>query len=95
MEESCPGKRRHSDRGGLLLRARKYCCRPRLIMVLKKAQQFLLVRKIRREMESNTLRAAMFQAIIEPLVVAEVETLALVAVVRRDRPKFVGRPHST
>src|ERR1700689_498052 len=77
MEESCSGKRRHSDCGGQLLGGRKRCCRPGLIVVLQKAQQVLLVSKAGKEMESNTLRIAMFQPIIEPLVVAEVEPLAL------------------
>ena len=46
-------------------------------MVLEEAQQFLLVAEISSQMKPNTLRIAMFQTIIEPLVVTEVETLAL------------------
>src|ERR1700678_3342949 len=77
MKESCSGKRRRYDGGGLLPVTRKICCRTRLIVVLKKAQKFVLVCKGGREMELNTLRVAMFQPVIEPLVVAEVEPLAL------------------
>src|SRR5271170_2207144 len=45
----------------------------RLIVVLEEAKQLLLVVKVGTEMKPNTLCIIMLEAIIEPLVVAEVE----------------------
>src|SRR5580704_7101203 len=77
MEESCPWEGAYCDRGGLLLCGRKGRCSPRLIVVLEEAKQLLLVGEVSTEMKPNPLCIVMLQAIIEPLVVAEVEPLLL------------------
>ena len=77
MEEPCPRKSGYCNCGGLLLCRRKSRCGPRLIVVLEEAKQLLLVGKISTEMKPNTLCIVMLQAIIESLVVTEVEPLLL------------------
>src|SRR5580704_1906662 len=77
MEESCAGEGRYCDRGGPLLCGREGRCGPRLVVVLEEAKQLLLVDKVSTEVKANTLRIFMLQAIIEPLVVTEVEPLPL------------------
>ena len=46
-------------------------------MVLDEAKQLLLVGKISREMKPNTLRGAMLQAVVEPLVLTEIKCLLM------------------
>ena len=46
-------------------------------MVLEEAKQLLLVGKVSTELKPNTLCIVMLQAIIEALVIAEVEPLLL------------------
>src|SRR5271169_5183966 len=77
MEESCSREAGNRDCGGLLLGGRKGRCGPGLIVVLEEAKQLLLVGKVGTKMKPNSLCIVMFQAIIEPLVIAEVEPLLL------------------
>ena len=46
-------------------------------MVLDEANELLLVGKVGVEVKPNTLRVVVFEAVIEPLVVAEIESLLL------------------
>src|ERR1700733_4811860 len=73
MEEPCPRK------GGCRDCRRSFLCRrknggsARLVMVLEEAEQLLLVAQIGAQVQSHALGLFVFQTIIEPLVVAEVE----------------------
>src|SRR5580704_11080988 len=77
MEEPCSREGGYCDCGGLLLCGRKGRRSPRFVVVLEEAEQLLLVGKVSAEMKPNSLCIVMLQAIIEPLVVAEVEPLLL------------------
>src|SRR5262249_55920428 len=52
-------------------------CSSGFVVVLDKPKEFCLVSKVGAEMETYTLRIAMLQAVVEPLVVTKVEPLLL------------------
>src|SRR5580700_9458640 len=77
MEESCPGQGGYCDCRGPFPCRRKGRCGPWLIMVLEEAKQFILICRGGTEMKPKILCVVMLQAIINPLVVTEVEPLLL------------------
>src|SRR5580692_1994521 len=77
MEESCPREGGYCDCGSPLLCGPKGRRGSRLVVVLEEANQLLLVGKVSAEMKPNSLCIVMLQAIVEPLVVTEVEPLLL------------------
>ena len=63
---------RHGDSPSFLMGERR--SGSRLIMVLDESDQFPLVGLVGAEMESHLLRGAMLQPIVQPLIVAVVES---------------------
>src|SRR6516164_1205254 len=74
-----PGSRhgRCGKRSGFFLAAREGSGGAQFIVVLNEADKLRLVSGIGAQMKTNALRIAMFQAVIEPLVVAVIEAQSL------------------
>ena len=72
-----PLERRHDDRDRPLLLRRERIGRARFVVVLDEAEEPLLVVGGRLQMAAHRVRGAADEAIVEPLVVAEVEALLL------------------
>lgn len=77
VEEPCPRKRCRHKRRRLFLFLRKDFGSTWLVMVLQETKQLVLIPQFCAKMKSDTLGVLTFQAVIEPLVVAEIETLLL------------------
>src|ERR1700691_695337 len=77
VEELAARNRCHRYGGGSRFGRGKCGCYPRFVVVLNKANQLLLVSKIRTKVKSNTFRLVVFQAIIKLLVITEIEALLL------------------
>ena len=77
MEESSPRESGYSDCGGLLFRGGERCRGPRLIVIFDETEQLLLIGKVSTKMKSNILCIFMLQPVVEPLVIAKVESLLL------------------
>ena len=68
---------RHHHSGGALLRRRECGGGSRLIVILDEANKLRLIRRIGAEMAADALGIIVFQAVVQPLVVAVVEPLLL------------------
>src|SRR5262249_36597421 len=77
MKESCSRQSGHRYRGGTFFGGNECRCRPRLVVVLNETNQPLLVCRIRTEMKPDAFCVVIHQAVIQPLVVTEVEPLLL------------------
>src|SRR5262249_2238945 len=76
VKQPRPRERRDRDCDGAVLLRRKHGCRARLVMVLQEPHELFLKLQRSAEMQPDVFRIAV-HAVIEPLVVAEVESLLL------------------
>src|SRR4029077_7364530 len=77
MKQSCSPQCSHRYRGCPLLPRRECRCCPGFVVVFNEPKELCLIGEISAEMKPHTLRIVMLQAVIEPLVITEVEPLLL------------------
>src|SRR5262249_30847286 len=73
VEEPCSWNCCGCQRSGVFLCAWKSGRGPRFVMILDEADQLCLVRGVGTEVKTHALGIAMFQAVVQPLVVTVVE----------------------